>query len=835
MVNSTPSFDSYPYDPLPHSTCIRLLRIESRKPDEDKTSSIRCRMKTVDLHSNALLKGESPEPPPRPTVRWDEYVTQKPKEQFKILNERRITTKIQRLYDWIRGRHSTYRRSQITGTFPEIDIQYDDKERFASTLRHQNLGADGNFILEDEAESADFLAGIRRIPPKLALDATEPPRGEPQYRERFGWKRSDNGDRLPGNYVAMSYTWGDPKDRVPIVIDEHNVHVTRNLEAGLREFRELEPFKRGLWIWIDAICINQDDEPERNAQVQIMSVIYERAGNIIVWLGPTDSTSDEAIKYLQEVGVPYRTEYVEAMDQADPITAHTHRIHAQHVMESERNGWSFAIRTNIQGHNIEDAVDEMVQVYQFFNRPYWRRLWIIQELAMGRGGMPIVCGSTVTQWRYIRDAVFMMSSALDVFNELIPRALHKRNIPRDAEHSLLHVAAIAQLECHGHRKPLPPLPEETQHWTLVDKHKDTRQGPLRGNAVQTALRLIRNAHTTKPIDRVYGVLAIPGLPRFEIEVSYQKSAGEVFVNFIKQCILKGYSAAVFQCLDGWGPSPSADYKLPFWCPDLDGEPGRQIGIIQGNHHQASGEPHYWDNKRLWPRFMTICGDEYLSGYGFVADTIDGLGAISMTDRAYMYFPPDFKPDVIPPTSQAEWPNRDKPKDALWWTLVGGACVGGDSPGYLFCELLYAIPTEEPPKHSPNYRLWDFIHTSRDFVFAGRPLKSYMPPGDLLDAAVDFSSAPARQAMAAQTTGRRLATTAKGSLALVPASSQSGDVVIVLMGHGNPVVATRLEFEHENIVYKIKGDALVYGIMEGQAVETEFFEGNRDYLSQFRFI
>ena len=53
---------------------------------------------------------------------------------------------------------------------------------------------------------------------------------------------------------------------------------------AVRDFHR--PFR-----WIDTICINQDDIPERNAQVSIMSTIYMKADEVIAWLGEEDGDS----------------------------------------------------------------------------------------------------------------------------------------------------------------------------------------------------------------------------------------------------------------------------------------------------------------------------------------------------------------------------------------------------------------------------------------------------------------------------------------------------------------------------------------------------------------
>ena len=68
--------------------------------------------------------------------------------------------------------------------------------------------------------------------------------------------------------------------------------ITTNLEAALRYLRDPEKEKA---VWIDAICINQSDVEERNAQVHFMKKVYSKTMYVRVWLGEAADDSDMAI------------------------------------------------------------------------------------------------------------------------------------------------------------------------------------------------------------------------------------------------------------------------------------------------------------------------------------------------------------------------------------------------------------------------------------------------------------------------------------------------------------------------------------------------------------
>lgn len=91
-------------------------------------------------------------------------------------------------------------------------------------------------------------------------------------------------------YEALSYAWGPPQPKINIIINGSNVlGVTKNCHDALFHLRR--NFRRRA-LWVDAICIDQDDNDEstreRNHQVNSMSGIYNRAETVIVWLGCDD-------------------------------------------------------------------------------------------------------------------------------------------------------------------------------------------------------------------------------------------------------------------------------------------------------------------------------------------------------------------------------------------------------------------------------------------------------------------------------------------------------------------------------------------------------------------
>lgn len=113
------------------------------------------------------------------------------------------------------------------------------------------------------------------------------------------------------SYNALSYSWamedGEASFNRQIRIAGKLKNVTQNLFQGLRRIRSRD---RPLHIWIDALCINQDDIPERNSQVKQMASIYRNAASVLIWLGEgRDETEDRLFGSILQRVERHRSRY----------------------------------------------------------------------------------------------------------------------------------------------------------------------------------------------------------------------------------------------------------------------------------------------------------------------------------------------------------------------------------------------------------------------------------------------------------------------------------------------------------------------------------------------
>jgi hypothetical protein len=108
--------------------------------------------------------------------------------------------------------------------------------------------------------------------------------------------RNSNSSHL---YDAVSYVWGSEDKPESVLIDNQSLKITSNLYALLLR---LQDDNLSRVIWVDAICINQEDDKEKEHQIPLMAEIYAKANRVLVWLGEAEDDSDQALKAIRYAG-----------------------------------------------------------------------------------------------------------------------------------------------------------------------------------------------------------------------------------------------------------------------------------------------------------------------------------------------------------------------------------------------------------------------------------------------------------------------------------------------------------------------------------------------------
>jgi hypothetical protein len=195
----------------------------------------------------------------------------------------------------------------------------------------------------------------------------------------------------PPNYEALSYVWGSTEYQAEIIVGasrEDKLPVTQNIETALRHLRYEEEPRR---LWIDAICVNQQDLDERSHQVQRMSDIYSKAKRVVVWLGPAGDEISLAMVLLEEISSKIEVNW---------------KLHSMRPVfrDSSKHDWG-----NV---DVESPLDDYQweALKAFFDRAWFERLWVWQEIRLADQNTAIVqSGLNFVLWKDTKDAIFCLS------------------------------------------------------------------------------------------------------------------------------------------------------------------------------------------------------------------------------------------------------------------------------------------------------------------------------------------------------------------------------------------------------------------------------------------
>ncbi|KAI3320241.1 HET-domain-containing protein [Xylariaceae sp. AK1471] len=213
-------------------------------------------------------------------------------------------------------------------------------------------------------------------------------------------------------YEALSYAWGTPeKDEMAKVtatnIKGEPLHssvrqarrlpITRSLSGALRYLRYADLSRT---MWIDAICIDQNNDQERSKQVQRMGQIFSLAGRVVAWLGPSFPDNRLALATLRRIG-----EQVE-------ISRDNYRLPAP--LCSHPDWYDNETR-------LPFVMNEFAAITQLCELEYFTRLWVVQELHLGSAKSIIKCGNEEIPWPLFRRAIICIEEK----DQGIPTKLRK--------------------------------------------------------------------------------------------------------------------------------------------------------------------------------------------------------------------------------------------------------------------------------------------------------------------------------------------------------------------------------------------------------------------------
>tara|TARA_R110002003_G_scaffold1926_2_gene23733 strand:- start:5380 stop:8391 length:3012 start_codon:yes stop_codon:yes gene_type:complete len=224
-------------------------------------------------------------------------------------------------------------------------------------------------------------------------------------------------------YEALSWCWGKSAEDYTVLIDRHGKtykkRVRKDLALALKYLRKPDATRT---LWIDAICINQADDQERNQQVQMMSRVYTRAKEVCIWLGEDTHESKVAIDFISRE-ITQLTNF----DAISSDKTYTEKWHA---------------------------------LMMLMQREWFSRRWVVQEIALARRAR-IYCGPDSISWKDFAVAVELfveVETATHRLSEVMQKDEKFRHVPGWFEHvSELGASLLVQATGKVFRAQRTPL------------------------------------------------------------------------------------------------------------------------------------------------------------------------------------------------------------------------------------------------------------------------------------------------------------------------------------------------------------------------------------------
>jgi Heterokaryon incompatibility protein (HET) len=341
-----------------------------------------------------------------------------------------------------------------------------------------------------------------------------------------------HGIREVPSYRALSYTWGPPSDLAseggvtadrsyPISCNGGNLMVTKNLLDALSYMQRTRLITSEDYIWIDAICISQDDEDEKSSQVYMMFDIYSAAQSVVVWLGEEDEDTSLALEILPSVAaIPDdrigRFDNLD-LDFMDPIFE-------EYISPHSPTHW---------------------RALTMLMRKHWfNRVWIIQEFLAAKEVL-ILCGSFTISWELlVKASRFFATSSLSRFVLM--------NLMNDypwLESSLF--------------KPISRAYE-------LSMFKSRLNNSIQPLHLMEFLALGSDYGATNPRDKVYALLGVANR-NSRAHPDYRLDVETVYVDATRYVINESQDLAILAVVEDTRDEASLDNinSLPSWVPNFN--------------------------------------------------------------------------------------------------------------------------------------------------------------------------------------------------------------------------------------------------------------------------
>ena len=273
-------------------------------------------------------------------------------------------------------------------------------------------------------------------------------------------------------FAAVSWFWGDAElNRDKMELDGQSLDVPLNATRALRDLRDSVHCRN---MWIDAVCINQDDKAERASQILLMSDIYSFAELTYVSLGTDDAVMQRAIVHFKDVlrsrqkAVDLGIRIVEdtsgspsgafnlSVNEIDTPPIWLKSYVPTKSMEELLREWPAGHRMTETKWQSEFVPRLCHAAWPIFKLPWFSRLWVLQEVVLPRRCTIVFGPNTTMPWKDLEDGAYLMHKCLGASRGLLLTCTvvserHALNTNKEGSPLLELVAQNAGQECSDPR------------------------------------------------------------------------------------------------------------------------------------------------------------------------------------------------------------------------------------------------------------------------------------------------------------------------------------------------------------------------------------------------
>jgi hypothetical protein len=537
-----------------------------------------------------------------------------------------------------------------------------------------------------------------------------------------------------GSYRTLSYVWGPDSQPIrSLITPDGTLSIRSSLSAALRHLRN-EIHEEILWV--DAICINQADELEKRQQIRLLPHIFQNASCTVAFLGDDDESHDalEALIWIR----------------------------ARSLYGSEAEGWpeGLAPVPCSWGRSSMPKPDDPIwsKIVALFNRAWFRRAWIVQEV-VAAPSVKIACGAWTVDWNDLHGAL-----------ELVSRRLQAPGIDASAWAPFLTLGRMREWEARDCRWSLSLLLETFRH-------------------VQSSLRR----------DRIFSLvgLACDG-DDAAFEPDYTSSFEEISCRVARAFVAQGRGMQLLHRA-GIGAQPSL---TPSWVPDWSVERSRGLNDSRdrGVIYDASAG--------LEAEIECDPDTDILSVQGFIVDEIEQVTKSTNRPKQWkQYFREiDAMVESLRPYHEQVALNTFRGRVPVAGALHPKVATGVAPDLYESWKSFQKILKKAEFKGAKEKRYLQDL--SRGIAAA--------VPGEektLLDKSMNYISL-----LKDSIAGWRYVVTKRKRCGIAPAMVQAGDRVGIINGGDVPFILRKSQ-ETEG-TYQLIGGSYVDELMDGEGVEQD---------------